>query len=239
MLTVEVQGMAEVQRRLREAPGQIAFATSLAINRTLQDVRKAEVQAMRRSFDRPTPYTLKSLYIKPSTKTKLEGYVWFKDEGGKQLKAAQYLLPQVFGGTRPDKRFETLLRQAGYLPPRMQAVPASGAPLDRYGNVRAGTHQKILTALRASFDPRQNRSTSARSRRNARAARYFVSRGEHLPRGIWERFPGRRVVPVFLFTDPHRYRARFDFFGVGKRAAAASFERNARAAVSYALRTAR
>jgi len=47
---------------------QLPFAYSLAVNRTAKLVKQAEIDKMRAVFDRPTPYTLNSLYVKPGTK---------------------------------------------------------------------------------------------------------------------------------------------------------------------------
>ena len=69
MVTINIRdNFADVKRALGDQQRQMPFALSLAINRTLPDVRKAEQDAMRSGFDRPTRYTLNSLYIKPSTK---------------------------------------------------------------------------------------------------------------------------------------------------------------------------
>jgi hypothetical protein len=240
VITVRMDGLAEVKRRLAHAPGQIAFATALALTRTASRVRQAEYRTMRQVFDRPTPYTMGALSFEKATKQKQVATVWFKgrDSAGKGTAAERYLLPQVYGGSRPDKRSEGLLRAAGYLPPGMQAVPASGAPLDRYGNLQRGYLQRLLSNLRAQRDATANVTQSRRSRAGARKVQVFVSRGDRLPRGVWERF-GRRVVPVLLFTGPHRYTARFPFFEVGKREAERWLPIEARRAVRDALRTAR
>ena len=52
-------------RQLGEMKKQIPFAASLAINRTAQSVKRRLVDEMVNVFDRPTPYTLDSVYIKP------------------------------------------------------------------------------------------------------------------------------------------------------------------------------
>jgi hypothetical protein len=52
----------EVMRRLDLANEAIQFATMTAINRTLAQIKKAE-RAELQKLDRPTPYTLNSLFI--------------------------------------------------------------------------------------------------------------------------------------------------------------------------------
>lgn len=55
---------------------QLPFATSLALNRTAQAIRKDLRSEMERVFDRPTPFTLNSLQITSSSKTDLTAAVW-------------------------------------------------------------------------------------------------------------------------------------------------------------------
>ncbi|WAR46954.1 hypothetical protein [Methylomonas rapida] len=147
----------DIARHLDGYRSQIPFATSLAINRTADLVRKAIVAEMKRVFDRPTPFTLNSLYVSPSNKDKLEAVVWLKDgndvvkagpyatmtkdgvnwsryqpkdiakSGNVGTPATKYLGPEIFGGQRNARNSERRLRDAGLLGSSMFTTPAKGA----------------------------------------------------------------------------------------------------------------
>ena len=227
-------------------PRQWAFASALALTRVGQRVKAGEVETMRTSFDRPTPYTLNSLRLQPANRAKLEARVWFRDFSGKGTAAADYLLPQVHGGPRKEKRFERRLQHVGLLPGGRSLVPASGAPLDSYGNVQRGVYSRVLSQLQAQADHLQNQTARSRargSRRRTRGGRFFYGNPGGQGRGIWERFGfafGTAVKPVFL---EHRgaptYRSRFAFFVVAERIAEATYEAEFDKAAAETLRTAR
>ena len=249
MITVSVDGAAEVQRMLLRAGDQLPFAAALALTRTIEQVKIEERREMRTVFRNPTPYTLNSLYIKPATKSRLEARCWVKDDSGKGTPATKYLLPQVYGGARNVKRFESLMRSRGYLAANEYVVPAEGAQLDAFGNINRGQLQKILAQLQASFDPLQRETLTSRkrkARRRMRGGRYFVGgqpgRGKHLDRGVWERLStgfGSGVRPILLFVRQPRYVPRFKFFEVAQRVVNDQLPYQAKRAVDFALRTAR
>jgi len=225
--------------QLRDIPSRvIPYAASTALNRVGPAARKDLQAEMPRVFDRPNAYTLNSIRVIPATVDNLTVRIAVKDDATNNgTRPEDYLLPNVFGGGRNEKRFERNLRYAGILREGWRAIPASGAKLDAFGNVPRGELQRILTALRASFDRYQNRTDSARSRRNARNAPYFVGGlprvsivgGEQrvtpgsLQPGIYRR-DGRGVKPVFIFTPKQpQYRQRLDFERTVERRADADF----------------
>lgn len=226
----------------RLAPKQWAFASAVALTRTAGRVRVAEQAEMRRVFDRPTPFTMNSLYMKSATRSNQEARVWFKDFAPKGTPAGKYLLPEVHGGDRAHKRFELLLQHAGLLPAGRSLVPASAAPLDQYGNVARGLYTKILSQLRAQFDPANNTKRRRQGRRQW-GGQYFYGNPGGKGRGIWERFTfafGSAVKPVFIeVSGTPSYRSRFDFFGVAERVAGIAFVEEFDKAASETLRTAR
>lgn len=213
--------------QLRDIPARvIPYAASTALNRVGSSARKDIQAEMPRVFDRPNAYTVNSIRVVPAKVENLTVRIAVKDDATNNgTRPEDYLLPNVFGGGRKEKRFERNLRYAGILREGWRAVPAVGARLDAFGNLARGEIQRILTAVKASFDPNQNRTTSARSRRNARRAQYFVggldrvsivggeqrvTRGT-LPPGIYMR-DGRGVKPVLIFVQKQpQYRARLPF----------------------------
>lgn len=237
---------------LREIPRTvIPYAASTALTRVASAARQDIRAEMPRVFDRPNAWTLNSVRVRPARVDKLSATIEVKDDAPNNgTRPEDYLLPNVVGGPRKEKRFERNLRYAGILAPGRRAIIGQGAKLDAYGNLSRGEIQRILTAVRASFDPAQNRTTSRKSRKNAKNAQYFV-RGLDTVRmeggapvrragfgtpGIYQR-QGRKAVPVLIFTDkPPQYRKRLDFDRIAQRRAdedfAAEFERAALAILS-------
>lgn len=200
----------------------LPFVMSKTINNTAQQVRKAEVVEMALVFDRPTPFVLNSLYIYPSTKTRLQAEVFFKD------KAQSFMRPQVYGGPRDFKRSERWLSNRFW-------VPGKAVRLNKYGNVSPGQITQVLSALKRMPDSAQN--ITARSRkRNKKPRDYFVlwNRKNGLRPGVWERTK-RGIKPILMFISGPRYGKLLDFYGVGQRIAtrefAMTFFRNLRDAI--------
>lgn len=215
---------------------QLRFATAVALTKTAVEVRKDLQAEQRRVFDRPKPWTLNSMYVKPATKQILEAHVGHKDFAPKGTAAGKYLQPQIEGGQRPLKRFEKLLQARGLLPAGMYAVPGKGVRLDQYGNMSVGQLQQVLSNLGAQFDAYQNTPrVNAKGKRSQK--RYFAATISGTP-GIWERLPAG-VRPVIVFVRSPSYRQRYDFFGVAQRSAERHLPRQADAAIRRAMETVR
>lgn len=228
-----------VTSELRKSRTLHATAFARALTKTAFDVRDEERNEMTRIFDRPTPYTLNSLKVKPAKPNNLTATVWFR--GTEQ--DSHYILPQVFGGNRMQTRFEYMLRRIGMLGDREVLVPASNSPairLDKYGNVSKGQYIQILSQLRAFYlaGSSQNETEALRSKREKKmyTIRYFFARkgeskfgrgswksGEkiqHLQSGIWARVKdimGSNIYPVFLVAKRAHYRRRFRFYEIAER----------------------
>jgi len=203
---------------------QIPFLTAYALTKTAQDIKAAEIRVMEGVFDRPTRFTLNSLFVKPATKKELEAVVHFK-EGFGSVPAWRYLGPQVEGGPRKKKSHERALERANILRGDEFCVPGKGVNLDSFGNMKGGEITRILSRLSASPDPLQN-VTARSARRNKRrgAAAYFVARGQgRLPDGIYQRVGLRNVKPVLIFVRQPRYHKRFPFYEQARQVYAARF----------------
>jgi hypothetical protein len=227
---------------------QLPFATAVAMTRTAKFALGEEVKEINKVFDRPTPYTQNSLFVRPATKRDLRATVEMRSFAGKGNPATRFLLPEIEGGARRMKGFENLLVRNGIMPAGYFAIPASGAPLDAYGNVPGSAITKILSQLQASRDSTANEPATKRLLRNRkqRAGRYFAvgvdERGPLKP-GIYERlnsaFHGG-IRAVFVFTrKPPRYAKRFGFYSVGEAAARGRFPLEFDLALREAVATAR
>lgn len=252
----------EVQRALDRAAKQVPFAIAKALTKTAQDVRAAQKAEIAKVFDRPTAYTLNSVYIRPATKQRLEAEVWLKGDGSQEGGSRRhYLGPQISGGNRPLKKFEQRLARAGYMTASERAVPGAGAVLDSYGNMSRGQIVKILSQLQtaAVVGDYSNASNSKRSTAKRAKEQYFVSRGpgswtgkgawknglksQHLPRGVWVRRSfgalGTAIKPVLLFVNSASYRPRYKFFDLAHKVIDQKFEVNFDTSFEEAMKTAR
>lgn len=249
------------------AEDQIPFALAKALTMTAMDVKAAESKAMESQLDRPTRFTLNSLFVKPARKGAFEAVVWLKDTG--DTAAREYLATQIQGGRRTPKRFEQALQRVGLMPQGWVAVAARGVELDGHGNVPAKFIVQLLSYLNA-FSEQGYRANMTDKRRQKLAAvgrsdsgmlkingvQYFVSKGkgeytgrgawkhgrqQHLAAGIWAKSGthGSSVRPVFLFVPAARYRARFEFVEVAEQTINDRLMRNWNAAWLDAARTMR
>lgn len=232
-------------RQLSNMPKQIPFALASALTASAQKVREAEKLEMQRVFDRPTRFTVNSLFMDRATKTNLSAVVYFKQprSGGKH-----YLLPQVFGGVRPQKQFEKRLQNAGLLPRGWVTRPGKAARLDGSGNMSRGQINQVLSVLQAQGDSYSN--TSARSAKRAakkpraffastRSGRARARNGGQLPLGVWEHVGTKQVRNVLLFLPQASYRKRFPFFDVALRIHRVAFPELLQRSINRAVETAR
>lgn len=185
---------------------QIPFVTAYALTKVAYDIKDEEVQVMARVFDRPTRFTLNSLYVEAATKRRLQAAVRFK-EGFGSVPAWRYLGPLVDGGPRAKKGHERALERAGILQPSEFVIPGRGVKLDAFGNMKGSEITRILSALGANPDRLSNK-TAASAKRNKNWARYkyVVIRGARgLRDGIYHR-KARQIVPIMIFVSQPRYR---------------------------------
>ncbi|NBQ13026.1 MAG: hypothetical protein EBU31_00080 [Proteobacteria bacterium] len=188
----------------------------------------------------------------------LEATVDLKNEStNKGTPAINFLGPNVDGRPRGLKRFELALQASGAMPKGMFAVPTDEAKLDQYGNVSRGQIQQILSqvgtellagsnrTLRQRRDETAKQFATRRRRAFGKAGGQYVSYPEgrgKLPPGLYlvegRDFGARlgfgrsgRIRAVFFYQPRVSYRARFDFFGIGRSYA----ERNLAANIDRAI----
>ena len=242
MFTLSVtSNVKQALQRLSATRVNIPLATAKALTFTARDVQAAEKTEMSRVFDRPTPFTFNSLYMRGATPSTLEARVYFKDlraSSKNQGRPEQhYLEPQVYGGTRSAKLFEIYLRKAGVLPASMYAMPGRGAKLDAYGNMARGQITQILSALNAAEHSSgyfANRSKRLGARANKVTARIFAGRPHPgMPLGVWMR-DGAKLRSLLVFTRAPHYKVRLKFYdlanAIGARELPAHLDRAMRSA---------
>jgi hypothetical protein len=215
---------------------QIPFATALALTRTAQRVRAAEIEWMQSGFvGGAIPWTLKSLYLKRAEKNRLAARVWFIDYASKGTPAGEYLKPQVHGGGRAAKRGEKAIRSRHKLASGRFLVPGRYVPKDSYGNVKGAraTMQKVLANIRGGRDDKTDT-------KKGKGTTFFlgIPKGRSSPAGVWERRKKKLRLYAVETAEP-QYRDKFDFFGISERTVEKWYDKELTIAFNHAIKTAR
>lgn len=196
-----------------DLPGK---ALADALNYTAHEARVALSAEMPGVFDRPTPWTLKSIKVFKATASNPIAALWINDYAvSKDVAPDRWLKAEVFGGAREDKGIEKLLRARGILPAGRFVVPGEGARLDKYGNLSQGQIAQIKSGLmiadRSGYTG--NASNSRRSLKKGNANAFFVLRRGKTPIGIAER-RGAGMAVVLAFVRQPQYRSRLPFHDI-------------------------
>jgi hypothetical protein len=195
MLKIEIKWLDQVKQQLGNMAKQASFAASRALNETAKKVQQATHDEMRKVFDRPTPYTLRSMKVERSDKRNLTAIVKLRDDApGKGTPWIKAIGHQFGGGNRSWRRFEGALQRISVLPSGMAAVPPKNSSwamqLDAYGNIPRGKLVQILSYLnafgeqgyKANMTDKRRRSLAKISKTEAGyktigGIQYFVSYG--------------------------------------------------------------
>lgn len=252
-VTTEGKSFAETFKLMQAFnPKQFEYATAVAINKVAEDVKFVLTREMTRVFDRPTQYTLNSLFIRYAKKDNPVAYVSFKNAGSSNAgSAGQYLLAEVYGGGRAEKRSEKTLANLGFKGgDQFYLTPASGAKLDSNGNVPRRKYEEIIAFFKANsgHDFTSTSKTSSRIANKVNlglGAAYFIAlpndarvQSKRLSAGIYER-KGLSFTKVFNITRKPIYKSVFKFFDIGQEVARDQFAKRFLEAFDMAIRTAR
>lgn len=206
-MSMEISGLDEVKKLLSKERIKKVLVNS--INDTARlDAKPAIVNEMKKSFDRPTPFTLNSVYTRLNS-AEMSVEIGLKEWGGKGTPASEYLQPQIFGGSRPMKRSERHL--GSYY------IPGSGARLNQYGNIPASQLTQILSALGAfpEVGYAMNVTTGSR-KRNKKPRNFFMIRhpGHGLHPGVYEKMANGSVKGILIYIGPPTYEIKLKWFEV-------------------------
>lgn len=213
---VKVEGLAGVQSALRQiGHNHVPAATAMALNYTAYDAHDAIKDAMRFTFDRPTPFALNAFVVMRATPQRLVAEVKEKPSAGRR----HFLKVQESGGVRPNTALEKLMQSRVATASYIAAVtPAAGARLDAYGNWSPGERNQVLSAIGAQRDRLANATpvSKARGRRRGRADYFVPKEGSKLSPGVYRR-EGRDPVMVLNFTKSMpTYEKRIDYTAIVK-----------------------
>lgn len=197
-----------------------AKALKIAINETAKSVRTTLTATVISSFDRPTPYTQKSIrYTTISeTKNRPSASVDVKSDGA-GVPPVKPLWAQIQGGKRDLKKSEVFFKSRGILPGGMVTRPGPHATIDQYGNMSSSQIKQIMKAV---VNPNQTGKY-----------RYFVKKNKGIFRRI-NKAVGAQEAMMFFIKSP-TYKKRFDFYGVGQAEANKTLPVEAEKSMQYAL----
>lgn len=239
---------ADVITSIRDIGKQAKYAAAVALTKTAQEVQTNIKQEMTRAFDRPTDYTINSVFIKPATKDKLVAKVGLKNDAYKGVPADRYLAPQIFGGRRSLKSMEKALQSAGLMPSGHFAVPAAAAQMDQFGNVKTSQIIQVMSQLKVQrgggFESRASNKAASKRTVAKQGVTYFAVPRQYrkLKPGIYEKRisgKGSSVKPVFIFVSMVKYQKRLRYFEVAEQTVTRKFASIYRNELKKALATAR
>ncbi len=250
MITIKLDGIDQAVKSFELARRGMEIAAQRALLKTAHKIREAEQFEMKSVFDRPTPWTIGAMKVKPTAK--MEVSVGILDPDGYYRRANNYLGTQVSGGGRRQKALEKSLQAHGIMPAGWLTVPGEGAKLDAFGNMGPGEIRQILSWFDAAENwagSTQNMGQKGREKRRKGTRKtagfeYFAvhplhrNRGHNLMPGIYRRTFfgfGRAIKPILIFVRDADYKPRFDFERVARETAAKHFRYEFDAAIQIEL----
>lgn len=173
-------------------------------------MRKATRIEMARVFDRPTPWTLNSMYVVDATEAKLEARVDFKAKFKQQ--STSPLRPHVFSGDRAKRNIEQTTFGSYYL-------PTDNVKLDAYGNVPGNTMKQIKNALAGKG---KKASEIWLGTRNGGTGRYVWKRTAP----IGKQGSKRGIQALLIMSNKATYKKRLDVNQISQDYISTNFARN-------------
>ena len=227
MIEIRIENLDVVRRAMEQAADQVPYAASRAINAVAFQARTGLQDEMRTRFDRPTPWLLRQLRVKKSTKRDLSAIIGSPQsvKGGVGV-LDKILAPHIHGMRRVPKPVEQSLAAAGMLPSGWVAVPTSYAKLNQYGNLSRANWRRIVAASRAGVKSRWFAAIPG-----APATR-------HLRLGIYERYGGKRarkIRPIILFYRAAEYQQMLSWEQTARQIIQGNFSAEFESAFEQAL----
>jgi hypothetical protein len=180
MANIRYKQGVDLEKFLKEIlPKQMVYASQLAANEIAFRIRKDTIDAMRTSFHKPTPWTLRSIVVeRTNNRDGVSAWVGLKHKGIKNVLQSSkvgenvnysnyetYVLSHQFrGGFRKQKPWENRLIAKKYMPKGYFAVETEFCPKDKYDNPRAGFIQQLLSYFDARLNPKDNSTEKTRKR---------------------------------------------------------------------------
>jgi len=217
-LTITVNGVPEVQQLLDRLKREVPNMARYSINDAMVQVKEKEREETGRVFDRVTPFIQNSLRVDYLKSVDSKGRVWFKDVYTTPSfdPVTDVLTHHIKGGNRKAKLSEQRLRRQGVIDRDEWLIPVR-APLDKYGNVTGAYMVKVLASLQ-SFGETGGAKNAKGSKIRWIVGEVGGTRGIYEIQGGVSNAERGRWKLIFLITKKApRYRAVFDFTGIGQK----------------------
>lgn len=170
----------QVTAKLTKQERELRHKLELQMDKAADAGRDAVKALIPMVFKNPTPYTRNSVKAIHTRGHNMRAAVELKEP---DRMGRHYLWAQVEGGQRRKKGFERALGSMYY--------PASGARLDKYGNMPYGQIVQLLSVLgKAEYTSGYTANINKASKRNRKPRDYVLFKQRHgkLPPGIYQRY---------------------------------------------------
>jgi hypothetical protein len=193
-------------KMLKTTGKQMPFAMSKAINATAFESRTDTLTEIKAKIDRPTPYTLQSIWVKVSTKKNLVAYVGLSDFTPSKGTNYRDALGHLFtGGARVKKKSEySLVNKGQFQGGRGFLGIGSGANADAYGNLSKSMIVTLMSYFNAFKEVGYKANMTDRKRKNLAKGKRIV--------GPLQPSPYKKINGVVYFMS----RGKGWFVGQGK-----------------------
>lgn len=225
-VTINTNATGKALKEFRAMLPYVAASTLTELGRATQDRMPTVLQ---RRFDKPTPYTMRSVRVEYANKNKLRSVVGFpQSEDASGRSKNEFIRPGALGtSSRRQKRTEYLLTQKGFLPAGWITVPGSHAKrtlLDGFGNIPGSIYKQIIQSLQ--IRPKGRAVSKASQRRAASmgvASEFFAvapganklgKNAGYLPSGVYRR-TRKGLQQYLLFVKRASYEKRLDMRQAG------------------------
>ena len=222
MISIQIQGLDEVIRKVGAAGKQARWAAAVSLTKTAVEIKNKLTADMAGGFQSASPWSLRSQFMKPARKDDLVALVGIKDQKPSRGVAPATLLKEHFtGGARGSKPMEMALRAKRLLPTGYSVAPGAGMPLDAYGNPKKNAITELLGALHSGMAVFSKQRKVKGHMESTRLSFFAVMPGAstHLPPGIWrraDRSGAKAVQAMLLFIPRATYRKRFDLEAIAR-----------------------
>mgnify|MGYP001809841362 CR=1 FL=1 len=202
---------------LLQMPRTIEKAVVGAVAESVKDVHAAQLAELSMSMDKDSPFLKRGLYkIQPFGKggSVANAGTRFNNIGPRGTPAA-IIGPNIVGGGRGNKASAKALAAKGILPNGFFTVEGRDYPRDSKGNIARSRYSEMLAALGAiSKDKRSSLPKSGQ--RDRKNTTFFVIKRGNKALGIAER-RGEDMKIMLVFVDSTKYRAKYDYYGAGRK----------------------
>jgi hypothetical protein len=245
-LKVDVSGPLNLVQR--ELPRAVPYVQATLLSNLAYRVQGKVREQLPLSFDRPTPFTVRGVFVKQARKENLVAEVYFPESREERGTAKrEYMRPGALGTpNRRQKRTEFLLTRRGSLPAGWVTTPGTSAArhgyMDSYGNIKPNWYRWIVNALQLKQKAgaaKRARGIYAASERRARkmgvdyeafavapGSKTVNAQGAWLPPGVYRRTGanGQKLHQILKFVRKAAYSPRLDVESVARREVQAALQ---------------